>query len=189
MNTASETMFLSVNDYLASEEQGGVRREYLAGMVYAMAGESDAHNTIAGNISAELRSHLRGSLCRVFIIDVKARLFVAERDVFYYPDVMVACDARDPDPYFKRYPKVLVEVLSEITERTDRHEKFWNYTQVESLETYVLAAQDKMKVTIFRRSKNWRPEILKSADQELALPSLKLKLPLSAIYEGVEFKP
>jgi Uma2 family endonuclease len=189
MNTALETEFLSVNDYLAGEEQGEARHEYLAGMVYAMAGGSDAHNTIALSFAANLRTHLRGSPCRVFMADVKARLFVAERDVFYYPDVMVACDARDSDPYFKRYPKVLVEVLSETTENIDRREKFWNYTQVASLEAYVLAAQDKMEVTIFRRSEGWRPEILKSADQELDLPSLKLKLPLRAIYEGVEFKP
>ena len=52
----------------------------------------------------------------------------------YYPDVMVTCEPRDSNRYFKRFPKVLVEVLSPETERTDRREKFVGYTQIESLE-------------------------------------------------------
>jgi Uma2 family endonuclease len=111
---------------------------------------------------------------------------VSNKEVFYYPDVMVTCDPRDPAPLFKEYPKVIVEVLSESTEGTDRREKFWNYIQIESLEEYVLAAQDKMEVTLFRRSNHWKPEVLRAAGEELELSSLKLTLSLSSIYEGVE---
>jgi Uma2 family endonuclease len=187
MQVAPNIEFLQVADYLDGERSSELRHEYLGGMVYAMAGASDAHNTIAGNVFAELRTRLRGAGCRAFIGDMKAHIVIGGRDVFYYPDVMVTCDARDTKPYFKEFPKLIIEVLSETTESTDRREKFWNYTQIESLEEYILVAQDKREVTVFRRAKNWDAEILGAADQQLTISSLNLQLPLNAIYEGVAF--
>jgi Uma2 family endonuclease len=186
MQTAVETHFLSVDEYLSGEQLSDVRHEYVDGVVYAMAGTSIAHNIIAGNIFGELRIHLRGSKCRPLMADVKARLQLGEKQIFYYPDVMVACDPRDTNSFFEELPKVIVEVLSESTERTDRSEKFWNYTQIPSLEEYVLASQTKKEVTVFRRSQQWKPEVLHLPEHELHLPSLSFKIPLHAIYEGVD---
>jgi len=187
MQVAPAIELLRVEDYLAGEQSSELRHEYLGGMVYAMAGASDAHNTIALNLAAELRSSLRGGSGRTFIGDMKAHIVIGGRDVFYYPDVMVTCDARDTKPYFKEFPKLIVEVLSETTENTDRREKFWNYTQIESLQEYILIAQDKREVTIFQRDKNWDAQILGESDQQLTITSLNLQLPLNAIYEGVAF--
>lgn len=187
MKTALESGFVSVADYLSGEEASGVRHEYIEGVVYAMAGTSDVHNTVAGNFFAAMHSHLRGGRCRAFISDVKVRLNPGEKQIFYYPDVMVACDGRDTNAFFKDFPKVIVEVLSEGMERIDRSEKFPNYTQIESLEEFVLASQDKMEVTIFRRAQGWKPEILRQPDQSLALASLNFSMRLQANYEGVEF--
>ena len=158
-------------------------------MVYAMAGGSDVHNTIAGNLFAELRSRLGGGPCRVFFADEKAHLFIAKRDVFYYPDVMVTCDSRDSDPYSKRFPKVIIEELSESTEGTDRREKFWNYMQVDSMEEYLLVAQDKIEVTVFRRETDWHAEVLNATEQEIRLSSLKVTIPVSTVFDGVQFNP
>lgn len=187
MEAALQTTFLSVDEYLSEEEDSDIRHEYVAGVVYAMAGTSDVHNTIAGNFFAELRTHLRGRKCRVFMSDIKARLQIAGNDFFYYPDVMVTCDPRDTATYFKEYPKVIVEVLSEGTERIDRHEKFSNYIQIETLEEYILASQDRAEVTVFRRSRNWKPEVFGKPDQELQLDSVDFKMRLEAIYENVSF--
>lgn len=118
--------------------------------------------------------------------DVKVRLNLANDDIFYYPDVMVACDPRDTDKFFKRFPKVLVEVMSESTERIDRREKRWSYQQIETLEEYVLVAQDRMEVTVFRRANSWKPEVFNKLDQSLSLTSLEFSLPLSGVYEGVK---
>jgi Uma2 family endonuclease len=81
---------------------------------------------------------------------------------------------------------VLIEVLSESTERTDRREKFLCYIQIETLEEYILVAQDKMEVALYRRATDWQPEILRQPEQTLRLPSLDFSLPLSAVYEGVK---
>lgn len=186
MNTALQADFLRVEDYLGGELHSEIRHEYIGGAVYAMAGTSDEHNLIAGNFFAALHSHLRGGVCKVFFSEVKTRLLIAEEDIFYYPDIMVVCDPRDTDRYFKRFPKVVIEVLSESTERTDRREKFLSYIQIETLEEYVLAAQDKMEVTIFRRANQWKPEILRQPEQEARLASLNFSLPLRDVYEGVK---
>jgi len=186
MQALKELEPISVADYLAGEPLSEVRHEYLGGTVYAMAGASEDHNIVAGNLFAALHSHLRGKPCRAYMADLKVRLQIARTDIFYYPDVMVACDPRDTERYFKRHPKVLIEVLSPDTERIDRREKLLSYIQIETLEEYVLVAQDKMEVTIFHRTNNWQPEILRQPEQQLHLASLEFSLPLSSVYEGVK---
>jgi Uma2 family endonuclease len=186
MQAAPARAFLSIEEYIAGEQRSDVRHEYIGGDVYAMAGGSANHNLICLNLAAAFRSHLRGGPCQVFMADVKVRHEIARDDVFYYPDVMVACDARDTDPFFKRFPKVLIEVLSETTERIDRREKFLTYTRIETLEEYILVAQDRREVTVFRRAGDWQSEVLKLAEQSLRLPSLDFSLALTAVYEGVK---
>ena len=177
---------ISVADYLTGEPLSEVRHEYIGGTAYAMAGASEEHNTISLNIATALHAFLRGKPCRTFVNDLKVRLQVARQDIFYYPDILVACDPRDTDRYFKRFPKVLIEVLSESTAHIDRREKLLSYTQIETLEEYVLVAQGPMEVTIFRRANNWQPEILRQPEQQLRLASLDFSLPLSTVYEGVK---
>jgi Uma2 family endonuclease len=176
---------VSVADYLAGEPISEFRHEYIGGEIHAMAGASEEHNAISLNLATALQSHLKGRRCRAFIHDMKVRLQIAGDDVFYYPDVMVACDPRDTDRYFKRFPTVIVEVLSPETERTDRREKFLSYQQIETLEEYVLVAQDKSEVTVFRRANQWRPEIVRQASDSLNLSSLEFSLALVDLYDGV----
>ena len=186
METAEAIERVSVEDYLAGELRSEVRHEYLGGTVYAMAGTSEEHNTIGMNLATALHSHVGDGPCRVFMVDMKVRLHIARDDVFYYPDIMVTCDPRDTDRYAKRFPTVLIEVLSPETERTDRREKFFSYTSIETLEDYVLVAQARREVTMFRRSTQWNPEVLAQADQNLELPSLQFTMALSAIYRRVK---
>src|SRR5439155_6937697 len=109
--------------------------------------------------------HLKGKPCKVLIADVKVRLGVEAEDVFYYPDVMIGCDPRDTHHLYLRYPKILVEVASPSTERLDRHEKRSAYQAIETLEEYVMVAQDRVEVTIFRRANQWRPETFSRIEQ------------------------
>ena len=185
MEASLKSEMIPADEYLAGETLADSKHEFVAGHVYAIAGASEEHNIIAGNLFALLHAHLRGKPCRVFSGDMKVRLLVAGTDIFYYPDLMVAGDRRDTDRYFKRSPRVLVEVLSEATERTDRREKFLSYTQIESLEEYVLVAQDAMEVTVFRRSQQWQPEVLNRRDLPFRLPSVDFPTTLDPIYERV----
>jgi Uma2 family endonuclease len=186
MNAVLKTELLTEEEYLAGEAVSQVRHEYLGGVVYAMAGATENHNFLSQNISSGLRSHLRGGPCRVFIVDMRARLDTKIPPNYYYPDVMVACDPRDKNPIFKQFPKIIVEVLSEATERIDRGEKFSNYIQIPTLEEYVLVAQDYMEVTVFARARNWEPEIVRFSEQLLELRSIQFSMKLGEVYEGVQ---
>jgi Uma2 family endonuclease len=181
--------FLPVADYLAGELESPVKHEYIAGEVYAMAGTSDTHNVIAGNLYVALRQHLGTGPCKTYMADVKLRLEIRRDDLFYYPDVMVTCDPSDTERYYKTRPVFLAEVLSPATERIDRHEKLSNYTAIPSLQDYLLLSQHEPVATLFRRTEAWRPHHF-TADDTLALPALgNLSLTVAALYAGVTFAP
>jgi len=128
--------------------------------------------------------HLRGKTYKVFIHDMKAHVF-ANLTLFYYPDVMVVCDPSDEERYYKTKPRIIVEVVSESTRGTDTREKLITFIQLPSLEEYVLVEQDRMEITVHRRSKEWLPEILTGAEAVLELTAIGFSLPLRAVYEGV----
>lgn len=148
---ASPQPSFSAEEYLQMEEHSSIKHEYRDGDIYDMAGANDAHVTITLNLAALLRSHVRGSGCRVYIADMKARLEKLNR--FYYPDILVTCDPEDQETdTYKRFPKLIVEVLSDSTEAFDRGDKFADYQTLESLQEYVLINTKRQRVDCFRRN-------------------------------------
>src|SRR5438034_10744116 len=111
MSAAKKRNLISVADYLAGELISPVKHEYLGGVVYAMAGARNVHNTIAGNTFASLHGRLRGRRCRPFNSDTKIRIRLPVQVRFYYPDVSVVCRPNSPNDSFQDEPAVLVEVL------------------------------------------------------------------------------
>ena len=162
-----------------------MRHEYIGGRVHAMSGASVRHNVIAGNLLAAFHSHLRGGPCQAYMSDVKVRLAVNREDIFYYPDVMVACGPVHLEEHYLRDPTLIVEVLSPSTESIDRREKLINYTLIPTLAEYAFVAQDTREITLHRRADQWRPMLVTAATAPVEFRSLKLTVPLAQIYEGV----
>ena len=175
---------LTPEEYLQFEEKSPIKHEYIEGQIYAMAGTTDTHNIVSGNIYTIIRNHLRGSDCRVYFTDVKVRL--EKRNHFYYPDIIVTCDNRDRETAtYKRFPKLIVEVLSDSTEAFDRGDKFNDYQTLESLEEYVLVNSKHQRVETFRRGEQglW---ILQTYQQEsFSLQSINLTASLRDLYEDI----
>ncbi len=180
--------YLTPEEYLSAEQHSEIRHEYVAGSIFAMAGASEEHNIIVLNIGSLLRSHLRGTSCRAFITDMKVKLKVANVDIFYYPDLLVTCNPEDGDRYYKSYPKLIIEVLSESTETIDKREKRINYQSIDSLEEYILVSQDKINIEIYRKEDNgqWSVRVIHK-DEELLLQSIDLTLTMKEVYEDVFF--
>ncbi|HEV2327542.1 MAG TPA: Uma2 family endonuclease [Verrucomicrobiae bacterium] len=185
MQTAAKSDWTSVEDYLTAEEGSEVRHEYLGGLVYALAGETRAHGIIVLNLAFAIREHLRGKPCEVHAKDIRVNFDMRNDEYFYYPDIVVTCDKRDNHPRWIRFPKLIIEVLSESTERVDRREKFFAYTSIPSLEEYALVGQAQKEVTVFRRGNRWKAERFSGARAKVSLASVKFPLPPGAIYEGV----
>ena len=189
MEAVARVLSMSVDEYLAFEESGEVRHEYIGGEIHAMAGESEAHNTIVGNIFSALRPKLRGGLCRAYVEDFKVRLEIAREEIFYYPDVVVSCHPTGTERFFLRLPTLIVEVLSPSTENVDRREKKMNYQQTPTLEEYVIVAQERREVTVFRRADGWRPEVISAPESVVEFRSIKQTMTVAEIYEDVVFAP
>ena len=136
--------------YLAWEAGQADKHEYVDGEVFAMAGASDAHVTIAGNLYMALRRHLRGGPCSVFISDMK--LQVAEDNAFFYPDVFVTCAEADrASRLVMREPVLVIEVLSPGTAAFDRGDKFAHYRQIASLQEIALVDIGSRRCDVYRR--------------------------------------
>jgi Uma2 family endonuclease len=177
--------FISPEEYLAAEETSPTKHEYIDGDVYAMAGASDAHVTISLNCASLLKAHLRGTGCRVFMSDMKARLNRSNR--FFYPDVMVTCDERDRSTsLIKSYPCLIVEVLSDSTEAFDRGDKFADYQEIETLTEYVLISQTRQRIDCFRRNEDgfWVLQSYKPGDK-VHLKSVDFYTTIEDVYEDV----
>jgi Uma2 family endonuclease len=137
MIVSKSDVYVSPEEYLEGEKISLVKHEYIQGRVYAMAGASDAHNLITGSFYSLLRNHLRGKGYLPYTGDMKAQIDAL--DIYYYPDILVTCDPRDrSSEYFKRYPCLVIEVLSDFTEAFDRGNKFSDYRHLETLQEYVL---------------------------------------------------
>ncbi|MBE9126746.1 MULTISPECIES: Uma2 family endonuclease [unclassified Coleofasciculus] len=180
--------YFTADEYLQLEEQSPVKHEYIDGQIYAMAGASDPHVTIAGNVFALLRSHVRGSGCRVYISDMKAQIESLNR--FYYPDVMVTCDPRDQETStYKRFPTLIIEVLSDSTEAFDRGDKFVDYQALDSLREYILINTKRQRVESFRRNEAglWVLQFYTPEQTSFRLDSIDFEGTLEALYEDVVF--
>jgi Uma2 family endonuclease len=188
MTAAEKLDLVSVEDYLAGELNSTVKHEYLGGMVYAMAGASNRHNTIAGNLFVALHNRLRGHQCRPFNSDTKIRVRLPTQWRFYYPDASVVCRPNPPDDSFQDEPAVIVEVISEATRRIDEGEKKDAYLTIPSLLAYALLEQDTPAATVFRRTEQgFRREVYTGPTASIPLGEVDVELPLADVYEGVEF--
>jgi Uma2 family endonuclease len=171
---------ITVEEYLEAEKWAEVRHEFVGGQIYAMVGASNVDNLIAGSLFAQLRAHLKAP-CHVYMSDMK----VCVKDEFYYPDLVVSCEAVSGINYYLSEPTVIIEILSPTTEARDRIEKSIAYRNLVELKEYVLVSQEKFHVEVLRRvGETWEVETYFSEDM-VHLRSIGFETPISTIYEDV----
>ena len=181
-----EKLTIDVDDYLQGELVSDTKFEFIHGETWEMPGVNRSHNIISINLLGMLHAHLRNTSCRVYSGDMKVRVQADSDDCFFYPDLHVTCSHSDTAELYNTQPKLIVEVLSDATERYDRAEKFHHYRKLASLEEYVLIAQDLQRVECYRRAEAWDLHLYQHGDFA-RFESIGLELPLVNIYEGVTF--
>ncbi len=172
--------FVSVEEYLRIEESSPIRHEYVAGMLYAMTGGSLRHSELVGNVYSAVRPAARRQRCRIYSSDA---LVEVNAEHLYYPDVVVTCDARDTDERILRHPCLVVEVLSPSTRATDRREKASAYRTIETLQSYLIVHQDRVRIEHYYRDDAgvWHLEFL--TDGSVTLGCAGIELQMADIYE------
>ena len=180
------------DEYFRLEAQADHRSEFYDGEVFAMAGGSVRHSRISGNIYYDLRNKLDGMPRVPFGSDLKLR--VKATGLRTYPDVSAYCgkleiDPDDPARQTYMNPTVLAEVLSPRTEQYDRGTKSAHYRRIESLKIILLVCQDEARVEAQVRQPDgsWSLREYEGLDQVVPLEAIGVQLPLTDIYQGVNF--
>ncbi len=182
--------FMTPEAYLKFERASETKHEYFGGEVFAMSGASSNHSTISGNAFAALHLQLRSQSCRVYQNDMRVR---TPSMLYTYPDISVVCgEPRFDDKAFDTLinPTLIIEVLSPSTERYDRGRKFQHYRTIETLQEYVLIAQDNPRIERYLRQPNdeWLLTDIQGLDAVLELPSIQCRLVFADTYELIRFE-
>jgi Uma2 family endonuclease len=201
MSLSQSDASYSISEYLTLERESSDRHEYVDGLIYLMAGESEEHGMICQNLAGQLYVQLRGKACQTFSKDMKVRSGPEPRSprsvegFFSYPDVVVVCgERRYHDEYHDVLlnPVVIIEVLSPSTKDYDRGEKFERYrTWLPSLAEYVIVHQSQPQIEHHRRhsEEQWLLTTISGLDATVPVSSIGCEFKLSDIYEGVSFPP
>lgn len=180
-HTDQSDVYLTEDEYLASEADAEVKREYIDGQVRAMTGAGYNHYCIAANILGEFRSHLKGTPCATFMADIKLQI---GKD-YVYPDVLVDCSKMSGNDLFSTAPVIIGEVLSRSTRKTDTTTKLIRYINLPSLQEYVLIEPDIVSVQVLRRANHWLSEYYFLGD-DVTFTSIGLTLKVEDIYDRVD---
>jgi Uma2 family endonuclease len=190
MNVAlAKPLLMSAAEYFAWEAEQTERHDYYHGDVFAMAGGSDAHNTASLNFASALKSHLRGTPCRVFMSDM--RLELAPNTHYSYPDVFVTCDPRDATSeasHLKKYPKLVVEVISPSTSEYDQGRKFEQYRQITGLDEVLFIDPVRRSVELFQRTQEASRWLLIPAPEGggVHLRTVNMDVTMATVFEGID---
>jgi Uma2 family endonuclease len=182
MATRPDYPLLTAEEFL--EIDFGERKAELDnGVIRMMAGGTARHARVQINIVASLAPRLRGTGCAAYGADMAART----RDLsIRYPDVSVYCGRNGVDDDERKAfddPRVIFEVLSAGTARTDLRVKREEYEQLSSVDTIVFVDIAKERVRVVQRT---GPHSWSDDDHEdptdVVLPSLGLELPHDDIF-------
>jgi len=183
--------YITPEEYLEREVAAEFRSEYYQGEIFALAGGSLNHNQIIGNVYAPLHHNQKHHKCRVAMSDL--RLWVEERGLFTYPDIMIICDK--PQLYNDRSdtisnPLIIFEVLSESTKNYDRSEKFEFYRSISTFQEYILIDQYKIHIEQFHIGSEgkWVLTEYNDINDVLKLEKIDFQMPLQDIYSRVDFE-
>ena len=183
--------FITPEDYLKQERLAATKSEYLDGQIYAMSGASRQHNRITVDVATLINVQLRSGPCELFSNDMRVK--VNDDSLYTYPDVVVACgEARFEGSTLDTLlnPTLIIEVLSDSTEKYDRGKKFAHYQRIEALREYAMIAQDEARIECYTRQTDnrWILSKVESLEEAMPLESIGCVLPLAEVYARVRFE-
>ncbi len=177
-----ETVGFDRDSYLAWEAEQDAKHEYQRGEIVAMVGVRLNHARVSGALFARLREHLRGSPCETFTADVK--LLIEAADAYFYPDVMVSCNAADRQAELAlTAPCLVAEVLSASTAGRDRGAKFVAYRLIPSLRDYLVIDPERRRIELYSRAnEGWLLRETGPGEPGLPLDSIGLTLAAEEVF-------
>lgn len=179
----------SIADYLVIDNQSDTKNEYFNGVIIGMAGGTLNHGIIGNNINTAINNGLRANEKKCTAINGDVKIYIEKANSIVYPDGMVICGAiktAELDQNSVTNPILIVEVLSQSTERNDRGSKFHKYCSLPSFREYVLIDQYQPVIDILYRSeeKYWKMVTIIGLDKSIYLNSIQLEIKMADIYRN-----
>ena len=142
----TEQTKISIEEYLALEEETGERHEYIGGEVRMMAGTTLEHEMIVKRLIRLLDECLETKGCTLVTGQMKMYTPLCDT-AFLYPDIHIYCGEikkkeLPKGAYALVEPSLIIEVLSKGTRNYDRGDKFDCYRRMASLQGYVMVEGD-----------------------------------------------
>ena len=177
------------SEYLELERKADFKSEYYNGEIFAMAGATLIHNKIVSNLIFLFNQFLKDKPCDVYPSDL--RLQVEKSGLYTYPDITIVCGKAELlDNKFDtlKNPTVLIEVLSDSTEKYDRGQKFSFYREIPSLKEYILVSSKTMKIEKFKRLEDGNYLYIESNEhQPFPIDSINMNLNLEDVYNKIDW--
>lgn len=184
---------MTVEDFLALDREN-LKQKYafINGEMVAMSGGTLNHGTLLGNTYGLIYTHLRKNPCRAL-----SESTLKIDDDCHLPDIMVTCNEQDinENKTYIEHPKLVIEILSPTTEKYDRMDKLWVYTQCPSIQEYLLVNWDVMIVQKMTRKGTegldayvWM-DSFHHQGETVELSTIGLSILVDDIYEKVELPP
>lgn len=172
--------------FFAWAEAQDVRYEFDGVQPVAMTGGNAGHALVTRGLHSALGSRLRTGPCRPLGPDAGV---VTIGTAVRYPDALVTCSKFELSALTIPGVIVVFEVLSPTSGRTDRIVKVREYAAVSSIRRYVILESTGIGLMVLARDvpdEPWRTTTLTAGDT-LALTEIGIEIPVSEIYEGIEF--
>lgn len=182
----------TLEEYAELEKSSEERYEFYDGNVWSMAGASSKHEDIVMNTGTELKNKLRGRGCKVYGSNLRVKVPIYPP--YRYPDLTALCEERIFENFYGlellTNPTLIVEVLSPSTEAFDLNAKFTYYKSIESLNEYLLIAQDRPHVTLYTKqtAEAWLHREFNDLEATVYLSSMDCEIALAEIYLDIEFE-
>lgn len=146
----------SYGDYLSWPEwPEGDRYELIHGEAFAMSPAPRlAHQTVSGEMQAQIHESLKDDPCRVFAAPTDVKLSPVEEDqkpTVVQPDLLVACaETLFTDRGIEGAPELVIEILSPESGYADRKRKFAVYERYGVAEYWIVDIDERVVETYLR---------------------------------------
>jgi Uma2 family endonuclease len=171
---------LTVAEFLAWESRQQNRHEYSNGRVAAATGGTVAHSVIVARLTIALSGATEDLV-------LGGDMTIETARSARHADVVVTGDPRDRDWNARsvRYPRAIVEVMTDASATYDRMEKLDEYLAIPSLLEYVIVDSRKRWAQRLRSSEHGWIIGLPISSGELEFASVGLALAIDHLYRDI----
>lgn len=188
--TANPVPKMTLEEYFEFDKNAEGRFEYFDGELFEMSGVSPNHARVERNLTVRLTDLAFDKGCEVFVSNLRVK--IPTMSFYRYPDLSIVCGKAE----FVQVagldclsnPILIVEVLSESTEKFDRGGKFTEYKPIPSFSEYLLISSMSVNVTLYQKQNDrfwFYSEYV--AGESFHLNTLDIDISVDELYTSVDF--